>query len=79
MGYDNKGDSSNMLPKDSEDNFYHCSSSYIETWKEMEIAVDLGLVRSIGVSNFNISQISQILNTCRIKVAQLFFKVNFIV
>uniref|UniRef100_F6WI49 NADP-dependent oxidoreductase domain-containing protein n=1 Tax=Ciona intestinalis TaxID=7719 RepID=F6WI49_CIOIN len=37
------------------------------TWKEMEKCVDLGLAKSIGVSNFNSEQVQSVLNTCRIK------------
>jgi len=40
-----------------------------ETWKEMEKAVDLGLTRSIGVSNFSAKKLSEILATARIPPA----------
>ncbi|CAG9559148.1 unnamed protein product [Danaus chrysippus] len=39
---------------------------YLETWKGMEEAKDLGLARSIGVSNFNASQISNLVSNARI-------------
>lgn len=40
---------------------------YLETWKGMEECVDLGLVRSIGLSNFNTEQIDRLLANCRIR------------
>ena len=39
----------------------------LETWKEMEQCVDLGLAKSIGVSNFNSIQLQSILDSCVIK------------
>ena len=37
----------------------------------MEACVDQGLVRSIGLSNFNSRQIQQIIDDCRIRPAVL--------
>jgi diketogulonate reductase-like aldo/keto reductase len=38
-----------------------------ELWKQMEELVDLKLVKSIGVSNFRINDLKEILSTCKIK------------
>ncbi|XP_046671338.1 1,5-anhydro-D-fructose reductase-like isoform X2 [Homalodisca vitripennis] len=43
------------------------STSLEETWREMEKCVDEGLVRSIGVSNYNSVQLARIANAARIK------------
>ncbi|KOB79476.1 Uncharacterized protein OBRU01_00176, partial [Operophtera brumata] len=39
---------------------------YLETWEGMQEAKDLGLTSSIGVSNFNISQIDRLVHHARI-------------
>lgn len=45
----------------------HADVDYLDTWKAMEKLVGLGLVRSIGVSNFNSQQIDRVLANCTIK------------
>nr|QJA18291.1 aldo-keto reductase [Monochamus alternatus] len=40
---------------------------YIETWQSMEQCVRLGLVKSIGVSNFNSKQLDRLLSCAKIK------------
>ena len=39
----------------------------METWKAMENLVDLGLVRTLGFSNFNSKQIKEVIDKSRIK------------
>ncbi|OTA08157.1 hypothetical protein A9Z42_0091070 [Trichoderma parareesei] len=46
--------------------YYDLSRRYPETWQAMEKLVDLGLARSIGLSNFNILKTKRILSTARI-------------
>ncbi|CAG9856885.1 unnamed protein product [Phyllotreta striolata] len=45
-------------------------------WKKMEEQVDAGKTRTIGVSNFNISQIQRIKNIARIQPANLQVEIN---
>jgi len=40
---------------------------YLDTWQAMEKLVDLGLVKSIGISNFNAEQIDRLLSVAKIK------------
>jgi D-xylose reductase len=43
----------------------------LETWQAMEELFDAGLVRNIGVSNFGVSLIRDLLSTCRIRPSVL--------
>lgn len=56
-----------LFPKDDKDQVAMSSVDYVDTWKEMEKAVDDGLVKSIGISNFNRNQTERILSIARIK------------
>ncbi|XP_030385406.1 1,5-anhydro-D-fructose reductase isoform X1 [Scaptodrosophila lebanonensis] len=56
-----------LLPKDEKDVLQLSDVDYLDTYKAMEKLVKLGLVRSIGVSNFNSEQIQRILDNCEIK------------
>ena len=50
--------SDSMFPLDDQ-GFYSADleSHYVETWRAMEKLVDQGLVKSIGLSNFNRNQV----------------------
>lgn len=51
MGYKESG--TNLFPKNDKDEVLFSNVDYVDTWKAMEELVDLGLVKSIGFSNFN--------------------------
>lgn len=66
IGYEYR-EPEDLFPKDAEGNLCFSDVDYLDTWKAMEPLVDLGLVKSIGVSNFNSEQIQRVLDNCRIK------------
>lgn len=52
--------------------FFHATRfTFHVFFQALETAVDLGLTKAIGLSNFNIQQIQHILANCRIKPANL--------
>lgn len=51
MGYKEAGD--NLFPKDDKDQVMFSNVDYLETWKALEALVEEGLIKGIGVSNFN--------------------------
>lgn len=56
-----------LMPKNSDGTLAFSDVDYLETYRGMEKLVDIGLVKSIGVSNFNSEQVQRILDNCRIK------------
>lgn len=61
QAYPNRGDG-NLFPKDENGKFYYSDTDYVDTWKAMMQLVDEGLVKSIGVSNFNEYQINRVID-----------------
>ncbi|CAH1390860.1 unnamed protein product [Nezara viridula] len=47
------------------------NTNLLELWKGMEKQVDAGRTKSIGISNFNQTQVKRILDSCRIPPANL--------
>lgn len=60
----------NLFPKNASGKVdLDLETDLISLWKAMEAQVDAGRAKSIGVSNFNKSQIEKILKNCRIPIA----------
>ncbi|XP_047431364.1 aldo-keto reductase family 1 member B1-like [Mugil cephalus] len=53
---------SELYPRDSAGEIIFDDSYFLDTWEGMEELVDAGLVKAIGISNFNKDQIEAILN-----------------
>jgi Aldo/keto reductases, related to diketogulonate reductase len=56
-----------LFPADANGKTLYSDANYVDTWLEMEKLVADGLVKSIGVSNFNSKQIQDILDKGTIK------------
>lgn len=69
MAYEYRGfEPENLMPYNADGTTLALSEDdYIETWKAMEKLVEIGLVKSIGVSNFNSEQITRLLSIAKIK------------
>ncbi|GAU95515.1 hypothetical protein RvY_07119-2 [Ramazzottius varieornatus] len=60
-----------MYQKPEEPDKFYTSMDHSKIWQGMEKLVDEGLVRSIGLSNFNQQQIQHVIDNCSIKPANL--------
>lgn len=64
FGYQEGGD---YFPRDDAGEIIHTDVDYLETWKGMEECVAKGLVRSIGVCNFNQQQMVRLIEAANVK------------
>ncbi|CAK1587923.1 unnamed protein product [Parnassius mnemosyne] len=58
-----------LFPTDADGKAAPSPVDFVDTWKAMEALVDKGLVKSIGVSNFNKKQLNRVMEAARIKPA----------
>jgi len=56
-----------LFPKGADGKILFSNVDYVDTWKAMEGLVTSGLVRSVGVSNFNAAQMKRVLDSCTIR------------
>jgi len=59
----------NMLPSSGEDFIPIDQVPIIDTWQAMEECVSAGLVKNIGVSNFSVTKLEDLLSKCNVKPA----------
>lgn len=64
MAYKEDGE---LFPADADGKTAYSDVDYLDTWKEMEKLVELGLAKSIGISNFNSKQVERVLAIAKIK------------
>jgi len=68
MGYEYRGDTDkDVFPKNADGTVAFTEVDYVDTYKAMEKLVEIGLVRSIGISNFNSEQVDRLLAECKVK------------
>lgn len=60
-----------FFPKSEDGTLLYDHIDYKETWRAMEKLVEKGLVRAIGLSNFNSRQIDDVITIATIKPAVL--------
>lgn len=65
MGF--KDGSTEAFPKNENGKTIYSDVNYLETYRALEKLVKAGKIKSIGVSNFNIQQLQDVLDNCEIK------------
>ncbi|XP_063371354.1 aldo-keto reductase family 1 member B1-like isoform X2 [Cydia amplana] len=64
QGYKEDGE---LFPTDAAGKILFSEVDYVDTWKALEPLVAEGLVRSLGLSNFNSKQITRVLEVAKVK------------
>lgn len=64
------------FPTDDDGNPLYSDYDILETWRAMEVLVDEGLIKAIGVSNFNSTQLDLIIDNADIKPVTNQFEVH---
>ncbi|RWS14444.1 aldo-keto reductase-like protein [Dinothrombium tinctorium] len=64
MGFAEDGQ---LFPTDASGQTVYSDVDYLETWQGMEDCYNAGLVKSLGLSNFNSEQISRVLSIAKVK------------
>lgn len=59
-------ESDELWPRDTNGKLLLTDDDYVDTWKAMEVLVNEGLVKSIGLSNFNEAQVERVLSIATI-------------
>ncbi|XP_056630186.1 aldo-keto reductase family 1 member B1-like isoform X1 [Diorhabda sublineata] len=60
-----------LFPRREDGTIIFSDVDYVDTWKELEKLQEKGLVKSIGLSNFNEKQIERVLSIAKIKPVNL--------
>ncbi|CAN7992050.1 unnamed protein product [Ixodes pacificus] len=68
FGYQEGGD---IFPRNQAGDILFSDVDYLETWEGMEECYEKGLVRDIGLSNFNSEQIMRVLKAAKVKPVML--------
>jgi len=66
-GFQENGLDGPYYPKDASGKTLYSEVDYLETWTMMEKAQEMGLVKAIGVSNFNIGQLERLQAVAKIQ------------
>ncbi|KAK6635423.1 hypothetical protein RUM44_000674 [Polyplax serrata] len=56
-----------FMPRGPDGNVLFADYDYVDTWKQMEKCVELGLTKSIGLSNFNSVQVDRVVKAATIQ------------
>lgn len=67
VGFEHRGNDADVWPKEADGRQACTDVDYVDTWLAMEKLVGLGLVKSIGLSNFNSEQIERVLAAATIR------------